>query len=318
MRISSAIGVFAALATLASAEGVIVPGKSGIPAIDTLPTYEWDIPTKNNSLMTTMLLGLAIPGGAQFYTEHYVRGGFLFAIETGLAYEVFLNKPNQQEKRIRDSRKARDSVEYYTGLMIQTGTLRPEWVSARKRNLAEIRTNNDIKMKEEDLRRSELAWMCGLHLYGLMDGYGIWKHNQGRSTEQRSVIGAVWRGALVPGWGQFYNDEYGKAGMLYMSFIGGIVSLNSRQGMVEYFLERRRTASSEGASADEISQLDEDILFFRKKRNQYIWGMALFYLYSIADAAVDAALSDFDSPLFWALIPDPNKNGLGIEAGIRF
>lgn len=300
------------------AEGVIIPGKSGIEAIDTLPTYEWDVPTDRNDLMTTMLLGLAFPGGAQFYTQHYVRGGFLVAIEGALAFEVFVNKPMQQDKRLRESRDARDSVEYYTRLMIQTGTLRPEWVSARKRNLAQIRTNNDTKMKEEDLRRSELAWLVGLHLYGVMDGYGIWKHNQGRSTEQRTVIGAVWRGALVPGWGQFYNQEYGKAGLLYMSFIGGAVSLNTRQKMVEYYLDRRRTAVRENAGLEEMSQIDEDILFFRKKRNQYIWGMALFYLYSIADAAVDAALSDFDSPLYWALNPSSSGDGLGVEAGVRF
>lgn len=318
MQFSLFLALLLLAAPVVYAEGVIIPGKSGIPAIDTLPTYEWDIPTPHNDLKTTMLLGLAFPGGAQFYTSHYVRGGFLVAIEGALAYEVFINKPNQQEKRLRDSKVSRDSVEYYTRQLIQTGIYKPEWVSARKRHLSDIRYYNDIKMKEEDLRRSELAWLCGLHLYGIMDGYGIWKHNQGRSVEQRSVFGAVWRGALVPGWGQFYNEEYGKAGLLYMSFIGGAVSLNSRQGMVEYFLDRRRTAGQEGGNSEELSQLDEDILFFRKKRNQYIWGMALFYLYSIADAAVDAALSDFDSPLFWALLPTPRGDGLGIEAGVRF
>ena len=300
------------------AEGVIIPGKSGIPAIDTLPTYEWDLPTPNTSLKTTLLLGLAIPGGAQFYTGHNVRGGFLLAIEGGLAYEVLVNKPMQQRKRIRESQTSRDTAELVTKQLLDSGVYNATLYASLFRNLKRIRTNNDTKMKEEDLRRSETAWAIGLHFYGLMDGYGIWVHNQGRPTEKRSVRGAVWRGALVPGLGQFYNGEYGKAGLLYMSFLGGVVSLNTRQGMVEYFQERKATAKLEGVTGEEMTQIEEDILFFRKKRNQYIWGMALFYLYSIADAAVDAALGDFDSPLFWAIAPTVNANGFNAELGFSF
>jgi len=300
------------------AEGVIIPGKSGIAAIDTLPTYEWDIPTTHNSLPTTLLLGLAVPGGAQFYTGHYIRGSFLLTIEGALAYEVLVNKPMQQQKRIRETAPFRDSAELITKELMLSGVYDQTLYSALFRNLKRIRTNNDTKMKEEDLRNSEVAWAIGLHFYGIMDGYGIWVHNQGRPTEKRSVRGAVWRGALVPGLGQFYNGEYGKAGLLYMSFLGGVVSLNSRQHMVTYFQDRRRTALLEGTTGDELNQIDEDILFFRKKRNQYIWGMALFYLYSIADAAVDAALADFDSPLFWAIAPTLKANGVSAELGFTF
>ena len=301
------------------AEGVVIPGKSGIVAIDTLPTYEWDIPTQHTSLAKTLALGLVFPGGGQFYTEHYVRGSFILTIETALALEVFVNKPAQQQKRLRESKLSQDTVELMTRLLLQSGVYSPATVAARDRSLAAIRKNSDTKMKEEDLRRSELAWMGGLHLYSLLDGYGIWMHNQGRSVEGRKVSSAVWRAVVLPGLGQFYNGEPGKAGLLYMSFIGGAVSLNTRQGMVRYFEERRNTASAENVSPEELSKIQEDLLFFRKKRNQYIWGMALFYLYSIADAAVDAALSDFDSPLYWALGPgDGSSPGVSAELGIRF
>ena len=300
------------------AQGIVIPGKSGIDAIDTLPTYEWDIPTLHKSLGLTLAFGM-LPGGAQFYTQHYIRGGFLVAIEGGLAYEVFVNKPSQQRKRRTESAAARDSILLFTDSLLSSGVYSEDWVEGRQRSLTILRSNNDIKIKEEDLRRSELAWLIGLHLYGIMDGYGIWKHNQGRSIEQRRVVDAVWRAALVPGWGQLYNDEYGKAGLLYMAIIGGSVSLWSRQGVVDYLEERRDAAELEGDyGEDELDQLDEDILFYRKKRNQYIWGLALFYLYSIADAAVDAALSDFDNPLYWAMVPSSDGRGLGVEAGIHF
>ena len=58
----------------------LLRGKTGIEAIDTLPVNEWDIPTKRNSLKYAMLFSL-LPGGGQYYTEHYVRGGFLTGIE---------------------------------------------------------------------------------------------------------------------------------------------------------------------------------------------------------------------------------------------
>ncbi len=280
----------------------VIAGKSGIEAIDTLPTYEWDIPTKHQSLAQNLLWGALLPGGSQFYTAHFTRGGFLAGIELALAFEVFYNKPLQQKQRLEESQLARDSASYYTALLLQSGAYQATWDAQRRLFLERARSINDIKLIEEDLRRSEFAWMLGLHLYGVMDGYGIWKHNQGRSTQQRSVESALWRALLLPGWGQIYNEEYGKAGLLYMSIIGGVVSYQSRQGMVDHFRERVRTAQSEG-NASLANTLEEDLLFFRKKRNQYVWGLTLFYLYSIADATVDAALSDFDSPNFWALAP---------------
>lgn len=294
----------------------VIAGKSGIEAIDTLPTYEWDIATKNQSLPQTLLWGALLPGGSQFYTQHYVRGGFLAGMELALAFEVFYNKPLQQKQRLEESKLSRDSASYYSALLIQHGGYQATWDARRRYFLERARSINDIKLIEEDLRRSEMAWMFGLHLYGLMDGYGIWKHNQGRSTEQRSVESALWRALLVPGWGQIYNEEYGKAGLLYMSILGGVVSYQSRQGMVDHFRNRVQTAQAEG-NGSLATLLEEDLLFFRKKRNQYVWGMTLFYLYSIADATVDAALSDFDSPNFWALIPYWGRD-LGLQVSYQF
>lgn len=300
-----------------AAEG-IVAGKSGIPSIDTLPNNEWDVPVPPQSLASVMAMGL-LPGGAQFYTHHNVRGGFLLGLELGLAYEVFYNKPKQQQKRIDDARPSRDSAAYYTRRMLsatQTDSVM-HWQSRRNYHAGRVRYFNDKKLTEEDLRRSELAWLAGLHVYGLFDAYGIWKNNQGRSYEKREVKTAVWKAALVPGLGQIYNDEYGKAGLLYMAIIGSAVSLDSRQQMVNYYVLRHRTALYEKNST-EASETAEQLTFFRKKRNQYIWGLALFYLYSIADAAVDATLSDFDSPVYWTLAPNVINQGMQAEVGFHF
>ncbi len=58
-------------------------GKTGIESIDTLTVNEWDVPTTRNSLPLTMLFSI-FPGGGHYYTEHYVRGGFITAFEAFL------------------------------------------------------------------------------------------------------------------------------------------------------------------------------------------------------------------------------------------
>jgi len=294
---------------------------TGILAIDTLPRYDWDIETKRNSLAYTMVFAAIFPGGGQFYTQHYVRGGFLLAFETALIYETFYNKVRQMEIFNEKIGEYRDSIFFYQDLII-LHTLNGDAESvntyqAQKKKFSDLTAKEKSKKwAANDLWNSELAWLAGLHIYGMFDAYGIWKNNQGHNTETHSVFSALWRGAVIPGWGQIYNHEYGKAGLLYMGLFGSAVSLYSRQQMVEYHLEKLRIANRE-EDAGGISLANEDILFFRKKRNQYIWAITLFYIYSLADAGVDAMLHNFDSPLYFVMQPTLNK-GLSAEAGFRF
>jgi len=104
--------------------------------------------------------------------------------------------------------------------------------------------------------------------------------------------------------------------MLYLGLLGSAVSYYSRQKMVEYHLENLRHARAEEDS-EGIAAAKEDVLFFRKKRNQYVWAIALFYIYSMADAAVDAMLHNFDSPTYFVMQPTFNK-GFSAEAGFYF
>lgn len=294
-----------------AAEG-IVKGKTGIESIDSLPTYEWDIPTSHNSLPLTFLCGL-FPGGGQFYTGHYIRGGFIAGIELALAYEVFYNKRIQKDRRFEMAQEFQDSVAFYTQKMLTGRDSMVVYQSRRNDFANHIRKISDVKIEQEDLRKSEMTWMIGLHIYSLFDAYGIWVNNKGHSVEQRPVTGALLR-SLVPGWGQMYNDEYGKAGLLYMGLLGATVSIASRQNVVDYYLQRRRDVLAEDPKSTDIDDLTEQITYFRKNRNQYIWGISLIYLYSIGDAVVDAMLSDFDSPAHLAFGPDFRG---GLQATLR-
>ncbi|MDR1811193.1 MAG: DUF5683 domain-containing protein, partial [Candidatus Fibromonas sp.] len=292
---------------------------TGVPAIDTLKRHDWDIETNRGSLGATIGLALIFPGGGQFYTKHYVRGGFLFAFEGALIYETFFNKFRQNRLFNKNIRDYRDSVSFCQNrLDSSVGLSDSSYWQARKKIYDRILLKEESKkMASKDLWTSEFTWLAGLHIYGLFDAYGIWKNNNlGHSTETHSALSALWRAALIPGWGQIYNNEYGKAGMLYMGLLGSAVSYWSRQKMVEYHLDNLRQARAE-MDSQTISAANEDVLFYRKKRNQYVWAMALFYIYSMADAAVDAMLHDFDSPVYFVMQPMFSK-GLSAEAGFYF
>jgi len=291
---------------------------TGVLAIDTLKRYDWDIETKNHNLAMVHLTSFFFPGGGQFYTGHYVRGGFLLAIEGALIYEAFYNKFRQNRMFNKNIRAYRDSISFYSDL-IDLHNDSPDtsvWKEIKIMYSRTLSREMSKKKASKDLWTSEFAWLGGLHIYGIFDAYGIWRNNQGHNTETHSATSAIWRAAIIPGWGQIYNHEYGKAGLLYMGLIGSAVSYYSRQKMVEYHLMNLQQAKqAEDNMAISIAQ--EDILFFRKKRNQYIWAITLFYLYSLADAAVDAMLHNFDSPAYFVMQPTFNK-GINFEAGFYF
>ena len=292
----------------------LVKGKTGIVAIDTLPVNEWDIPTKRNSLKYAMLFSL-LPGGGQYYTEHYVRGGFLTGIEGLLIYDIFFNRSFQRDRLLERARPFQDSVLYFSSLIFKGPRDSILYYHDKRLEFLErVRAQSDKKMEQEDVRKAELAWLVGIHLYGMFDTFGIWYNNNHRSTEYRDMKTAVlW--ALLPGGGQIFNRDFGKAGLVYMGLLGASVSVWTSQNMVNYYLDRKHLVEKESPRSEEYDRITERVTYYRKNRNTYIWGGVLIYLYSIADAAVDALLSDFDSPLHMALLP--NFDG-GAQAVMSF
>lgn len=293
---------FACVPALAD-EVYVQKGKTGIPEIDTLTVNEWDVPTEHNSLLLTMLFSV-FPGGGQYYTEHYIRGGFITGIEALLVYEVFFNKSWQRDRIYEQVRPFQDSVAYFSR-MIATEQNRDSiryYQEQRQDYVNRVRSLSDKKMEQEDLRKAETAWLYGLHLYGMFDAFGIWYNNHYRSVEQRSMLTALLL-SIIPGLGQMYNGEFGKAGLLYMSVIGASTSIWTSQNMVEYYLWRKHFMEQEVVEPEDFDKIVERVTYYRKNRNQYIWALALLYLYSMGDAVVDALLSDFDNPIHLALFP---------------
>jgi hypothetical protein len=91
----------------------------------------------------------------------------------------------------------------------------------------------------------------------------------------KSPWGAVGRSALMPGWGQVYNEQYLKAGIYF--------SINA------YFAFQ--------IIRNEIRWQKYDSEFYRSRRVEFTWYFALSYLVTMADAYVDAYLYKFDEAM---------------------
>jgi hypothetical protein len=308
----------AAAALLAAAHPSGAQGHSGIPEIDTLPLQDWGGPKEPISYGKAMSLSALVPGGGQFYGSHPVRGGFLAGLETLLAglalYSNLVDIPHWRAQ-------ARDAFDEADQLFLQQ-SLYPDSAASleqqRRKRLSFARERMRLAAQQQDLVNSEFAWAIGLHAYGVLDAAEIAWRSRHRSDEPRSVRRALGYGLLFPGGGQLYNSRYGKFGMLWMTIGASAVSAWSRQQMVELFNRRLAIARHDPSVGSEaVSDLGKDRTLYRKRRNQYFWGMALIYVYAVLDGMVDASLSDFDAPSRFAVAPSP-EGGLAMAWTIPF
>ncbi len=91
----------------------------------------------------------------------------------------------------------------------------------------------------------------------------------------KSPMGAVFRSAILPGWGQFYNNKYIKAGIAF--------SANTVLAYHIFWYDNRWENTG-----------NRD---FQEKRNLFTWYFALSYLLTMVDAYVDAYLYKFDEAM---------------------
>ncbi len=110
---------------------------------------------------------------------------------------------------------------------------------------------------------------------------------------QKSPTGALLRSAVLPGWGQFYNESYWKVPIVW-----GVT------GWFVYMWTDRNTLYKDfqnqyNISLIETSQVGDDKLkrlrdFYRDDRDQFVFYIGLTYFLNLIDAYVDAHLFDFD------------------------
>lgn len=101
---------------------------------------------------------------------------------------------------------------------------------------------------------------------------------------QKSPTGAMLKSALIPGWGQLYNESYWKIPVVW-GFLGYFAYKTLDYNKV--YLDYKDLADKDpryNATRDRA----------RDNRDVFIVYMALTYLLNIVDAYVDAHLFDFD------------------------
>ena len=120
-------------------------------------------------------------------------------------------------------------------------------------------------------------------------------------TSRRVVHGAALiRSAVFPGWGQFYTGHPVKGGLMVVVQAAFIGMAARADGRVKDLVGQR--------SLDPVSPtLEEDVESWRSERRTWILRAFGLWLYSMADAYVDAHLYDFDEeePQFEFSITQP-------------
>lgn len=102
---------------------------------------------------------------------------------------------------------------------------------------------------------------------------------------QKSAWGAVLRSAIIPGWGQVYNESYWKVPIVWG--VGGWFIYNYIKNNKDYKNYQRNYI---------ITHVTQDKLnrdFYRDQRDLFAMYLAFTYLATLVDAYVDAHLFDF-------------------------
>ena len=133
--------------------------------------------------------------------------------------------------------------------------------------------------------------------------------------ETKSPLGAVLRSAVIPGWGQLYNESY-----LKVPVVLGLTGFLAWGIVTEHANFREYADLYDASITDELP--NGNLLhkrfreFYRDRRDTYGWWLLVAYLLQLADAYVDAALFSFDVGDESTLTLIPQSGAVGMQ--LRF
>jgi len=257
---------------------------------------------------------LVLPGLGQILIGHPVKGGVTMALEAGLYGSLWQMQQNTLPK-LRTRAAVSDPIEQQ---------MRAAWAAApQDTSVASLKIkdslhtrltraadsafkNRDRIQSTIDNRDAELAWAIGVHAWSVIDAWETAWHQSHPLTGGKSPLTAILLSAVVPGAGQIYNERYGKPAMLWMSLTSFWLTLDVHQKTLDFYYRENDQAIRDGRSRTDIT---EQLDLYRKRRNQYYWGIGLLYFYQIIDAAVDARLDNSRRPFQLSLVPHPEGPG---------
>lgn len=102
----------------------------------------------------------------------------------------------------------------------------------------------------------------------------------------KSPWGAVARSAIIPGWGQFYNESYWKIPVIWGTAAWFVYNWIDNDRLYNDYKSLYQTTEN-----DYYRRLRN---FYRDQRDNFTIYMGLLYLLNLIDAYVDAHLFDFN------------------------
>lgn len=109
---------------------------------------------------------------------------------------------------------------------------------------------------------------------------------------QKSPWGAVLRSAVIPGFGQFYNESFWKVPVVW-GFMGYFIYIWNDQNKLYKHYNDLFNSSITLENINGNSTYYELREFYRDQRNTFAVYIGLTYLLQLIDAYVDAQLFDF-------------------------
>jgi hypothetical protein len=151
--------------------------------------------------------------------------------------------------------------------------------------------------------RTNLAFFLQIYAINILDvidtyvnnKYQPWQGGLHSDLPLKSPWGAVARSAMVPGWGQVYNESY----------IKGVVSL----GIFSTFAYNVINYS--------VKYTDTGESYYKDRRSVHSWYLGLTYVLIMLDAYVDANLFKFDQAMELTYNFIPGKESMVPVLGVR-
>lgn len=111
---------------------------------------------------------------------------------------------------------------------------------------------------------------------------------------KKSAWGAVLRSAILPGFGQFYNESYWKVPVVLgvLGYLG--YQWNNNNALYKDYRDLYKTNSITNPNSTLTKNYYENREFYRDQRDLFAVYIGLTYFLNLVDAFVDAHLFDFD------------------------
>lgn len=215
--------------------------------------------TSKSSVWPNIIRSAIIPGWGQIYQERQGRAVVFYGLAGSFAYNAAYNYYWYDRT---------DDAKYIT----------------RFRKFAilygQLYLFNMIDVIKTQLSDENLRWQGGMF----------------SDKPLKSPWGAVARSAMLPGWGQFYNESYIKSIITFALFADF-----TRKAII-----------------NNMRYMDTGRKEYLERRTVNTWYVGLVYMLTMVDAYVDAYLYKFDETMELTIMMVPMDRTFGINATISF